>query len=176
MPAQDFHLSDGRVAERLLAWYGRAGRDLPWRRTRDPYRIWLSEIMLQQTGVDAVVPYYERFLVVFPSIADLAAAPVERVLERWAGLGYYRRARHLHATARLVMERHGGRLPDDLKQLMALPGIGRSTAGRSCPSPLTARPPSWTATCGACCAGCWPWPAIPAPARWKNSSGRRPRP
>jgi A/G-specific adenine glycosylase len=129
MPQQQPCLAAGAVAKRLLAWYGRAGRDLPWRRTRDPYRIWLSEIMLQQTGVDTVVPYYERFLAAFPDVAALAAAPLERVLERWAGLGYYRRARHLHAAAQRIMARHGGRLPDDPEQLLDLPGIGRSTAG-----------------------------------------------
>ena len=114
---------------RLLTWYGRVGRDLPWRRTRDPYRIWLSEIMLQQTGVVAVIPYYERFLETFPSVAALAAAPLDQVLELWAGLGYYRRARFLHEAARRVMSEHGGRFPDQLAAIMALPGIGRSTAG-----------------------------------------------
>lgn len=117
------------VSRRLLAWYGREGRDLPWRRTRDPYRIWLSEIMLQQTGVTAVIPYYERFLAAFPSVAQLAAAPLEQVLQLWAGLGYYRRARFLHQAAGAVMSRHGGRFPEGLEDIMALPGVGRSTAG-----------------------------------------------
>lgn len=117
------------VSNRLLDWYGRAGRDLPWRRTRDPYRIWLSEIMLQQTGVAAVVPYYERFLARFPDVSALASASVEEVVELWAGLGYYSRARNLHAAARRVMEAHGGHFPADLGALQELPGIGRSTAG-----------------------------------------------
>jgi A/G-specific adenine glycosylase len=117
------------VAPLLLAWYGKAGRDLPWRRTRDPYRVWLSEIMLQQTGVVAVIPYYERFLGRFSDVAALAAAPVEEVVELWAGLGYYSRARNLHAAARQVVEVHGGRFPQSLQELTALPGIGRSTAG-----------------------------------------------
>lgn len=121
-PAEDMN-------RRLLAWYGRVGRDLPWRRTRDPYCIWLSEIMLQQTGVVAVIPYYERFLAAFPSVAALAAAPLDQVFELWAGLGYYRRARFLHEAARRVMSEHGGRFPDQLEAIMALPGIGRSTAG-----------------------------------------------
>ena len=117
------------VAPRLLAWYGKAGRDLPWRRTRDPYRVWLSEIMLQQTGVVAVISYYERFLGRFSDVAALAAAPVEEVVELWAGLGYYSRARNLHAAARQVVEVHGGHFPQNLEELTALPGIGRSTAG-----------------------------------------------
>ncbi len=119
----------GEISARLLAWYGRAGRDLPWRRTRDPYRIWLSEIMLQQTGVAAVIPYYDRFLARFPEVAALAAAPVEEVIALWAGLGYYSRAQNLHAAARRVVERHGGAFPADLQALTELPGIGRSTAG-----------------------------------------------
>ncbi|WP_225073409.1 A/G-specific adenine glycosylase [Desulfuromonas sp. CSMB_57] len=118
-----------RTAQRLLAWYGRSGRDLPWRNTRDPYRVWVSEIMLQQTGVDTVIPYYQRFLSAFPTVADLAAAPLERVLELWAGLGYYSRARNLHAAARQVIEEHSGSFPADAGALMALPGVGRSTAG-----------------------------------------------
>jgi len=117
------------IAPLLLAWYGREGRDLPWRGTRDPYRIWLSEIMLQQTGVGTVIPYYERFLKVFPTIEAMAAATVEEVIELWAGLGYYSRARNLHAAARAVVERHGGRFPSTLAELQALPGVGRSTAG-----------------------------------------------
>lgn len=117
------------VPRRLLAWYGRAGRDLPWRSTRDPYRIWLSEIMLQQTTVQAVIPYYERFLADFSTVSALAAAPVETVIELWAGLGYYSRARNLHAAARKVVEDFDGRFPADLDELMSLPGVGRSTAG-----------------------------------------------
>ncbi len=117
------------VAPLLLAWYARAGRDLPWRRTRDPYRVWLSEIMLQQTGVTAVIPYFEKFLARFPDLATLAAAPVEAVIELWAGLGYYSRARNLHAAARQVADLHAGSFPQTLEALTALPGIGRSTAG-----------------------------------------------
>ncbi|MDO3378125.1 A/G-specific adenine glycosylase [Geoalkalibacter halelectricus] len=116
-------------ARRLLAWYGAAGRDLPWRRTRDPYRIWLSEVMLQQTTVEAVVPYYERFLQALPDVRRLAAASLDEVIALWAGLGYYSRARNLHAAARRVVAEHGGIFPADLDELLALPGIGRSTAG-----------------------------------------------
>jgi A/G-specific adenine glycosylase len=117
------------IAPLLLAWYGRVGRDLPWRHTRDPYRIWLSEIMLQQTTVTAVIPYYQRFLARFPDVATLAAATAEEVVEAWAGLGYYSRARNLHAAARRVVELHGGDIPLSLEELCALPGVGRSTAG-----------------------------------------------
>jgi len=124
-----FAIECTEISGRLLAWYGEAGRDLPWRRTRDPYRIWLSEIMLQQTGVAAVIPYYERFLAHFPDLAALAKAPLDAVIDLWAGLGYYSRARNLHAAAGQVMARHNGALPADLPALMALPGIGRSTAG-----------------------------------------------
>lgn len=122
-PAADF-------ATRLLAWFDRCGRrDLPWQRPRSPYRVWLSEIMLQQTRVDTVIPYFERFVAAFPEIPDLARAPLDEVLHLWTGLGYYARARNLHHAAQLVVERHGGELPGDPDALQALPGIGRSTAG-----------------------------------------------
>jgi A/G-specific adenine glycosylase len=116
----------------LLAWYDRHRRVLPWRaapgETADPYRVWLSEIMLQQTTVTAVAPYYARFLEKFPDIHALAQAPLEEVLKTWAGLGYYARARNLHACAREVVERHGGALPRSEKALTTLPGIGVYTA------------------------------------------------
>ena len=116
-------------AQRLIAWQKRFGRrDLPWQRTRDPYRIWLSEIMLQQTQVGTVIPYYQRFLRAFPDVASLAAAPIERVLELWSGLGYYRRAHLAHRAARILIAQHRGRFPRDAEALAALPGIGRSTA------------------------------------------------
>lgn len=113
----------------LLDWYGHKGRDLPWRKKRAPYRIWLSEIMLQQTTVAAVIPYYERFLIRFPTIDVLASASLDDVITMWAGLGYYSRARNLHRTARQLVVEQGGILPDNLAGLTALPGIGRSTAG-----------------------------------------------
>ena len=116
-------------ASRMVAWQRRHGRhDLPWQQSRDPYRIWLSEIMLQQTQVATVLPYYERFLAAFTDVRSLAAAPIGRVLELWAGLGYYRRAHHVHAAARTVVDRHGGSFPRTLVELAALPGVGRSTA------------------------------------------------
>jgi A/G-specific adenine glycosylase len=113
---------------RLIAWQRRHGRhDLPWQ-VADAYRIWLSEIMLQQTQVETVIPYYLRFLQRFPEVARLAGASQDEVLALWSGLGYYARARNLHAAARRVVAEHGGRFPDDFDSLVALPGIGRSTA------------------------------------------------
>lgn len=117
------------IAPLLLAWYDGSGRDLPWRHTRDPYCIWLSEIMLQQTTVTAVIPYYQRFLSRFPDVATLATAPIETVIDAWAGLGYYSRARNLHAAAQRVMSDYGGTFPSSLDELTDLPGVGRSTAG-----------------------------------------------
>ena len=118
------------VATRLLEWFDRCGRhDLPWQHPRTPYRVWLSEIMLQQTQVQVVVPYFERFVAALPDLAALARAPLDEVLALWSGLGYYARARNLHAAAVACKECHGGELPRDLDALVALPGIGRSTAG-----------------------------------------------
>ena len=118
------------IAPRLLAWFDRHGRhDLPWQHPRTPYRVWLSEIMLQQTQVSVVVGYFNRFIDVLPDLPALASAPQDQVLALWSGLGYYARARNLHAAAKLCMARHGGNLPRDLDALVALPGIGRSTAG-----------------------------------------------
>jgi A/G-specific adenine glycosylase len=114
---------------RLLTWFHRHGRDLPWRRTRDPYRVLVSEFMLQQTQVARVVDYYPRFLARFPSIERLASARPGRVREAWDGLGYYRRAANLQQLARTVMAEHGGKIPRDLGRLRELPGIGRYTAG-----------------------------------------------
>jgi len=118
-----------RLRAPLLRWYRAAKRDLPWRRTTDPYAIWVSEVMLQQTTVAAVIPYWERFLERFPDTASLAAGREEEVLALWSGLGYYQRARALRSGAIAVMERHGGRLPEEAAELMGLPGIGRYTAG-----------------------------------------------
>jgi A/G-specific adenine glycosylase len=114
---------------RLLRWFRRHGRDLPWRRTRDPYHILVSEFMLQQTQVSRVEPYYKRFLDRYPSIEALAAAPPARVRESWEGLGYYRRAVNLHRLAKAVMEERGGVVPSDPAELVRLPGVGRYTAG-----------------------------------------------
>ncbi|HXF96825.1 MAG TPA: A/G-specific adenine glycosylase, partial [Gemmatimonadales bacterium] len=114
---------------RLLAWFARAGRDLPWRRTRDPYRVLVSEVMLQQTQVSRVVEYYPRFLERFSSLEALARARPRAVREAWEGLGYYARAANLHALAREVTSRHDGKLPGDPERLAKLPGVGRYTAG-----------------------------------------------
>jgi A/G-specific adenine glycosylase len=122
-------LEDAGLRRCLLRWYQRHRRSLPWRATRDPFAIWVSEVMLQQTRVETVLRYYPRFLRRFPTIASLARARQSSVLAHWSGLGYYGRARSLHAAARLVVERHGGRLPRDPHRLRALPGIGRYTAG-----------------------------------------------
>lgn len=113
----------------LTGWFAEHKADLPWRRTRDPYAIWLSEIMLQQTQVATVIPYYERFLARFPTVAALAAAPLDDVLKQWEGLGYYSRARNLHRAAQEVVARFGGEFPPTVEALRALPGIGRYTAG-----------------------------------------------
>jgi len=116
-------------SDRLIRWHKQHGRhDLPWQGTHDPYRVWLSEIMLQQTQVATVIPYYARFLERFPTLPDLAAAPVEAVMGLWSGLGYYARARNLHRCAQVVMERHGGEFPRSPEAIAKLPGIGRSTA------------------------------------------------
>ena len=121
-------------AARLIRWHKRHGRhDLPWQNTRDPYRVWLSEIMLQQTQVATVVPYYHRFLERFPTLAALAAAPVDEVMALWSGLGYYARARNLHACAQAVMRVHDGSFPRDPAVIAGLPGIGRSTANSIAP-------------------------------------------
>jgi A/G-specific adenine glycosylase len=113
----------------LRAWFDGNARELPWRGTRDPYAIWLSEIMLQQTQVETVKPYFQRFLAALPTIADLAAAEEQQVLWLWEGLGYYRRARQFHAAARKILAEHGGCFPTDLAAVARLPGIGRYTAG-----------------------------------------------
>jgi A/G-specific adenine glycosylase len=125
----------------LRAWFRQHKRNLPWRRTRNPYRIWISEIMLQQTQVQTVIPYYNRWLRQFPDIPSLAAAPYPRVLKAWEGLGYYSRAKNLHAAAKLVATRHDGKFPRDFAAVLALPGIGRYTAGAICSIAFGTRAP-----------------------------------
>jgi len=117
------------LRHKLLRWYDQAARDLPWRRTCDPYAVWVSETMLQQTRVETVIPYYERFLRRFPTLEALAEADEDEVLSHWSGLGYYRRARLLHAGAREVVARYGGKVPEQAQDRRALPGVGRYTAG-----------------------------------------------
>jgi A/G-specific adenine glycosylase len=117
-------------SERLLAWYERAGRhDLPWQRARSAYHVWVSEIMLQQTQVGTVIPYFERFIARFPDVVTLATSALDEVLHHWSGLGYYARARNLHKSAQLIIADHQGEFPKTLEAAMALPGVGRSTAG-----------------------------------------------
>jgi len=116
-------------ARKIVAWQRKHGRhDLPWQQSRDPYRIWLAEVMLQQTQVAAVIPYYERMVARFPDVRALARASQDAILRLWSGLGYYARARNLHAAARLIVRQHAGKLPDTAAQLQLLPGVGRSTA------------------------------------------------
>ena len=122
--------NEQEFSSKLLAWYERNKRDLPWRRRQhDPYAVWVSEIMLQQTTVAAVIPFYERWMARFPTVQSLAEAPLDDVLKHWAGLGYYARARNLHRGAQEVVDKYGGQVPADPAQILALPGIGRYTAG-----------------------------------------------
>ncbi len=134
MSLADLHLpprflaSARRAVSALHAWYEASARDMPWRRTRDPYAVWVSEVMLQQTQVATVIPYYEAWMAQFPDVAALAAADEAAVLKRWEGLGYYSRARNLHRAARAVVAEHGGVVPDDQQAFRALPGVGPYTA------------------------------------------------
>ncbi len=122
-------MDNSGFSRRLLQWYRRHGRkDLPWQHDPTPYRVWVSEVMLQQTQVATVIPYYMRFMQRFPHVAALAEAPLDEVLHHWTGLGYYARARHMHRAAQAVVTRYGGELPEDIETLRTLPGIGRSTA------------------------------------------------
>lgn len=132
-PQTPWRLPESAVLEglraTLLRWYDNAGRVLPWRKERDPYRIWISEIMLQQTQVKTVLPYYDRWLQAFPTLETLAQADLQQVLKLWEGLGYYSRARNLHRAAQQIIEEHQGIFPQQLEDLLSLPGIGRTTAG-----------------------------------------------
>lgn len=123
-------MSTNTFAKRLLRWFDQHGRhDLPWQQDITPYRVWISEIMLQQTQVTTVIPYYQRFMASFPTVQALAASPQDDVLHHWTGLGYYARARNLHKAAQMVVEEFGGEFPNTVEGLSSLPGIGRSTAG-----------------------------------------------
>ena len=119
-----------KFSARVLTWFDDHGRkDLPWQQNINPYRVWISEIMLQQTQVQTVVPYYERFMQSFPDLASLADADMDAVLQHWSGLGYYARARNLHRAAQIIRDEHGGVFPSTIDDVVELPGIGRSTAG-----------------------------------------------
>jgi len=115
--------------KKLFSWYRINARDMPWRRTQDPYKIWVSEIMLQQTQVDTVIPYFQRWIKKFPTVRALAKAPSSEVMKYWAGLGYYRRARGIHEASRFLVKEHAGKVPSRVEELIKLPGIGRYTAG-----------------------------------------------
>ena len=140
--AEDFDFC--AITAPLTAWFNRVKRDLPWRENPTPYRVWVSEIMLQQTRVEAAKDYYLRFLNALPAVEDLAACDEETLMKLWEGLGYYSRARNLHKTAKIVCEEYGGAFPSDEKSLRALPGSVRLRSG-------CLRPP-WTATCCGCAA------------------------
>jgi A/G-specific adenine glycosylase len=122
-------LHEDKIQKNLLQWFKKNKRDLPWRKTKDPYAIWVSEIMLQQTQVPTVIPYYQKFLKSFPTIRQLAKSDLSKVLKIWEGMGYYSRARNLHRAAQIVLNHFHGIIPDTLEDLLSLPGIGRSTAG-----------------------------------------------
>jgi len=122
-------MSNKKFSQQVLLWFEKHGRkDLPWQQDRDAYKIWVSEIMLQQTRVETVVPYYEKFMQRFPNVKKLAASDIDEVLHLWTGLGYYARARNLHKAAQQIVEQHSGKFPKEIEQVIALPGIGRSTA------------------------------------------------
>ena len=122
-------LQKGKIHTQLLRWFKKNGRDLPWRKTKDPYAIWVSEIMLQQTQVDTVIPYYQKFLKSFPTVHHLAKANLSKILKVWEGLGYYSRARNLHRASKIIVNHFQRKVPSNLRDLLSLPGIGRSTAG-----------------------------------------------
>lgn len=131
-PTEDSPEKRGRFARELLDWYSKNRRDLPWRRSPDPYAVWVSEMMLQQTQVATVIPYWTRWMERFPTVRDLADAPLDDVLKQWQGLGYYARARNLHRAAQVIVERYSGVFPTRFEDVLALPGIGRYTAGAVC--------------------------------------------
>ena len=168
-------------AARLLRWHARHGRhDLPWQHPRTPYRVWVAEIMLQQTQVATVIPYYARFLKRFPDVDALARTPLDDVLALWSGLGYYARGRNLHRAARQIVAEHGGEFPRDLESAVALPGIGRSTAGAILAQAFGARQPILEGNARrlfARHAGIAGWPGAPRVAQklWRIAEQRLPK-
>jgi len=163
-------------AERVVAWQRRHGRhDLPWQGTRDPYPVWLSEVMLQQTQVAAVIPYFQRFITRFPDVASLASAGQDDVLALWSGLGYYARARNLHRAARIVVERHGGVFPGQFEAIAALPGIGRSTAAAIAVFISGARQPILDGNVKRVLARCFGIPGFPGEKKIEKRMGTRRR-
>jgi A/G-specific adenine glycosylase len=164
-----------RIGRRLETWFARHQRPLPWRDGYEPYRVWVSEMMLQQTRMEVVLPYFERFLARFPSVAALAATTDDDVTAAWSGLGYYRRARMLRAGAVAVMERFGGVVPSTVEELLTIPGIGRYTAGAIASIAFDARAPiaTWPASWRGCSA--MTTTRGVAPRRWSRCANRRAR-
>ena len=116
-------------SKKLIFWYNKSARDLPWRRTKDPYKIWISEVMLQQTTVNAVIPYYERWIKEFPTVQDVAQVSLQNILKSWQGLGYYSRAKNIHKAAQIICKEYQGKLPNDSQRIRKLPGFGPYTTG-----------------------------------------------
>lgn len=169
MEAQQFSQS-------VLTWYHRYGRkNLPWQQEKTPYHVWLSEVMLQQTQVATVIPYFNRFIERFPAVTDLAAAPLDEVLHLWTGLGYYARARNLHKAAQTIASEFGGQFPVTFEDVVALPGVGRSTAGAILSSLRISISRFWTAMSNGCWRAVTPSAAGPVKKRWKTVSGRSPK-
>jgi len=166
---------------RLLRWFGEHGRhDLPWQTHRSPYRVWVSEIMLQQTQVATVIPYYARFVERFPNVAALAKTDLDEVLSHWSGLGYYSRARNLHSAAQLIVSQHAGEFPDTLDAVIALPGIGRSTAGAILALSRNQRHPILDGNCKRVLARYhaverWPGDASVAKQLWAHADAHTPK-
>ena len=163
------------ISAALLRWFRTAARPMAWRETRDPYRIWVSEIMLQQTRVETVAPYYDRFLLKFPDVGSLAAAPIDDVLKAWEGLGYYSRARNLHRAAGILVARHGAKVPRTVEELEALPGSVDRRPERSPRSPSGRTSRSSMRTPAASSPVFSPSKGIPVPPRSRTSFGNGPR-
>ena len=163
-----------QLRRRLLAWYADHARDLPWRKSRDPYRVWVSEIMLQQTQVATVREYFNRFIAAFPTVDDLAAADEQKVLRLWEGLGYYRRARQLHAAAKRIVADHASQFPQCVDELQSLPGIGRYTAGAIASIAFDLRARSSKPTRSASSAVSSPTATTPRKPQANASSGKPP--
>lgn len=169
MEAQQFSQS-------VLTWYHRYGRkNLPWQQEKTPYHVWLSEVMLQQTQVATVIPYFNRFIERFPAVTDLAAAPLDEVLHLWTGLGYYARARNLHKAAQTIASEFGGQFPVTFEDVVALPVSGAQPQARFCPSLRISISRFWTAMSNGCWRAVTPSAAGPVKKRWKTVSGRSPK-
>ena len=162
-----------KIQKALLGWFDTEQRDMPWRRTGNPYPIWVSEIMLQQTQVKTVIPYFERWMKSFPTLQKLARAREDTVLKHWEGLGYYSRARNLHRAAKLVIKEHKGKVPDNYDSLIKLPGIGRYTAGAILSIAFNQPYRCWTATSSGCCRACSPCRVMASLPPMKTGSGKR---